>query len=62
MSRSFRPLLMVLVALAFLAAGCGGEDSEDDVVSLMLALPCVARCVAEPPSQWWPPQAHQTLR
>ena len=30
MSRSFRPLLVVLVALAFLAAGCGGEDSEDD--------------------------------
>ena len=30
MSRSFRPLLVVLFALAFLAAGCGGEGSEDD--------------------------------
>jgi fermentation-respiration switch protein FrsA (DUF1100 family) len=30
LSRSFRPLLVVLVALAFLAAACGGDDSEDD--------------------------------
>jgi hypothetical protein len=30
MLRSFRPLLVVLVALAFLAAACGGDDSEDD--------------------------------
>jgi hypothetical protein len=30
LSRSFRPLLVVLVALAFLAAACGDDDSEDD--------------------------------
>jgi hypothetical protein len=30
LSRSVRPLLVVLAALAFLAAACGDDDSEDD--------------------------------